>query len=424
MTTALPLDPALDALIGRMPKVELHVHLEGTLEPELAFALAERNGLALPYADVEAMRAAYDFSDLQSFLDLYYAACAVLVTREDFRDLTVAYLRRAAKDNVRHVEPFFDPQTHTARGVAFDTVTAGILDGLDIGERELGITSGLVMSFLRDLSEQSAEETLSAATPWLSRLVAVGLDSAEIGNPPEKFAAVFARARGLGLRAVAHAGEEAAAELVTRTLDVLGVSRVDHGVRSADDPALVARLARDGIPLTVCPLSNTRLRVFEAMADSPLADLLHAGVRVTINSDDPAYFGGYIAENFRAAASALGLTREDLYALSLNAIEGSFAPEPRRPSSERSSMRSSLGAERESGDRQRDAVRANLQHASGDVSLDDVTGSGDAQPARLHLHEKRCVVRADCDLASGDVLLLAPTHDYALDLVDEVVDTV
>ncbi|NTU72142.1 MAG: adenosine deaminase [Coriobacteriia bacterium] len=313
-----------------MPKVELHVHLEGTLEPELAFELAARNGVTLPYRDVDAMRAAYDFTDLQSFLDLYYAACAVLVTREDFRDLTVAYLRRAAADNVRHVEPFFDPQTHTARGIEFSTVIDGILDGLAVGEREFGITSGLILSFLRDLTEQSAEETLTAALPWLNRLVAVGLDSAEIGNPPEKFAHVYERARGLGLRAVAHAGEEGGPELVARTIDVLGVSRIDHGVRSADDPELVTRLARDAVPLTVCPLSNTKLRVFDSMADSTLAELLHAGVRVTVNSDDPAYFGGYIADNFRAAAAALGLTTADLRTLSVNAVEASFADEVRK----------------------------------------------------------------------------------------------
>lgn len=330
MTSAAALDPALDALIGRMPKVELHVHLEGTLEPELAFELGRRNGVALPYPDVDAMRDAYDFTDLQSFLDLYYAACAVLLTREDFRDLTLAYLHRASLDNVRHVEPFFDPQTHTARGVPFATVIGGILDALEIGERELGISSGLILSFLRDQSEQSAEETLSMATPWLDRLVAVGLDSAEVGNPPEKFAAVYARARELGLKAVAHAGEEGAADLVTRTLDVLGVARIDHGVRSADDPELVARLARDRVPLTVCPLSNTKLRVFDTMADSTLATLLRAGVRVTVNSDDPAYFGGYIADNFRAVSAALGLSRDELFALSRNAIDGSFADELRK----------------------------------------------------------------------------------------------
>lgn len=330
MTTKFEVDPGLDRFIHAIPKVELHLHLEGTLEPELAFRLAERNGVTLPYADVEAMRAAYEFENLQSFLDLYYAACAVLVTRDDFRDLTLAYLRRANADNVRHVEPFFDPQTHTARGVPFGTVIGGILDGLSLGEREFGITSCLILSFLRDLTAQSAEETLSAAVPWLTDLVAVGLDSAEIGNPPEKFEAVYRRAHDLGLRLVAHAGEEGSADLVTRTLDVLHVDRIDHGVRSADDPGLVERLTRERIPLTVCPLSNIRLRVFDAMEDSNLASLLRSGVMVTLNSDDPAYFGGYIADNFRAAASGLNLTRDEIATLARNAIEGSFADQTRK----------------------------------------------------------------------------------------------
>ena len=324
------LHPAIKTLIARIPKVELHVHLEGTLEPELMLALAERNGISLPYTDVAEVRAAYEFGNLQSFLDLYYAGCAVLVTREDFYDLTLAYLHRAAKDNVRHVEPFFDPQTHTARGIDFGTVIGGIVDALAVGERELGITSGLILSFLRDQPETSAETTLRAAEPWLPHLVAVGLDSAEVGNPPEKFAGVFARACALGLRSVAHAGEEGEPGLVTRTLGTLGVNRIDHGVRAAEDPALVRRLVKERIPLTVCPLSNTKLRVFDTMAQSPLATLLRAGVRVTVNSDDPAYFGGYIGENFRVAAEALGLTRDEILTLTRNAIEGSFASDVRK----------------------------------------------------------------------------------------------
>jgi len=323
-------EPDLDGFIAALPKVELHLHLEGTLEPELAFELAERNGVTLPYSNVAAMRAAYEFTDLQSFLDLYYAACAVLQTREDFHELTMAYLRRASADNVRHVEPFFDPQTHTSRGVSFDTVISGILDGLAQGERELGITSGLIMSFLRDLSADSAHETLDSAKPWMAELIGVGLDSTEIGNPPEKFADVYARAGCLGLRRVAHAGEEGGAELVTRTLDVLHVDRIDHGVRSTDDPLLVARLASERVPLTVCPLSNTRLRVVPSMEASALKHLLDAGVMVTVNSDDPAYFGGYIGENFRAAAAGLGLTRDDLVALAENAITASFANAERK----------------------------------------------------------------------------------------------
>jgi adenosine deaminase len=320
-----PLPPALNELITRMPKVELHVHLEGTLEPELAFRLAEKNSVALPYADAEQMRAAYDFPDLQSFLDVYYAACAVLTSREDFRELTLAYLHRAAADNVRHVEPFFDPQSHTSHGIAIGDVIGGILDGLAEGERELGITSRLIMCFLRDLPAEEAEATLSAAEPWVGRLAAVGLDSAERGNPPEPFSAVFARARELGLRGVAHAGEEGDASMVARTLDSLQVARIDHGVRAADDPAVTTRLAEEGITLTVCPLSNVRLRVFETLAELPLRTLLDAGVAVTLNSDDPAYFGGYLGENYRAACSACELTRSDLYRIGLYAISGSFA---------------------------------------------------------------------------------------------------
>ena len=324
------LDAQLAELIARMPKVELHVHLEGTLEPELALRLAEKNGVALPYADVASMRAAYDFRDLQSFLDVFYATCAVLVTREDFRELTLAYLRRAHADNVRHVEPFFDPQSHTDRGVPFDEVIGGILEGLAEGERLYGITSGLILSFLRHLPAEAAATTLSVAEPWAPRLVAVGLDSMEAGNPPERFADVFTRARSLGLRTVAHAGEECDASLVIRTLDALGCSRIDHGVHAAEDPAAMRRLAEGDVTLTVCPNSNLRLKVLSAMEKLPLRTLLDAGVAVTINSDDPAYFGGYIADNFRAATAALGLTSDDLYQLTVYAIGGSFADTPRK----------------------------------------------------------------------------------------------
>ena len=324
------LDPELAALIDRLPKVELHVHLEGTLEPELAFELAARNGIALPFGSVEEMRAAYEFGDLQSFLDVYYAACSVLVTRDDFRDLTLAYLRRADADRVRHVEPFFDPQTHTERGIPIGDVIGGMLDGLAAGEGEFGITSGLILSFLRHLPAESAAATLAAAEPWLGRIVAVGLDSSEIGFPPEPFAATFARARSLGLRAVAHAGEEGEAELVARTIDALGVERIDHGVRAADDPAVMRRLAESGITLTACPISNLRLRVFTSMERSTLRALLDAGVAVTINSDDPAYFGGYIGDNYRAVAAGLGLRAADLHALAANAINGSFATPARK----------------------------------------------------------------------------------------------
>jgi adenosine deaminase len=324
------LDSALAGLIERLPKVELHVHLEGTLEPGLAFALGERNGIALPFASMDEMRAAYVFDDLQAFLDVYYAACTVLVTRDDFRDLTLAYLARAHADGVRHVEPFFDPQSHTARGVPIGEVIGGILDGLDEGARAYGITSGLILSFLRHLPVDDADATLAAAEPWLSRIVAVGLDSSEIGFPPELFAATYARARALGLRAVAHAGEEGDASMVARTLDALAVSRIDHGVRAAEDPAVMRRLAESGVTLTACPNSNVRLRVFPTMADSTLRTLLDAGVAVTINSDDPAYFGGYIGDNYRGIAAALGLGAQDLRRLAANAIDGSFADDARK----------------------------------------------------------------------------------------------
>jgi adenine deaminase len=325
-----PLRDDFARLIERLPKVELHVHLEGTLEPELAFRLAARNGVALPYESVAEMRAAYDFTDLQSFLDVYYAACAVLVTRRDFRDLTTAYLARAHADNVRHVEPFFDAQTHTARGVPIGDVIGGILDGLDDGEREFGVSSGLILSLLRHLPPADADATLAAAEPWLSRIAAVGLDSSEVGFPPEPFAPTFARARALGLRAVAHAGEEAEASLVVRTLDSLGVARIDHGVRAADDPAVMRRLAESGVTLTCCPLSNLRLRVIEDLARSTIRRLMDAGVAVTINSDDPAYFGGYIGENYRRIAAALDFEAGDLVRLAGNAIDGSFAPSARK----------------------------------------------------------------------------------------------
>jgi adenine deaminase len=316
--------------IDRLPKVELHVHLEGTLEPELSFELAARNGVALPFDSVEHMRAAYDFSDLQSFLDVYYAACAALVTRRDFRDLTRAYMARAHADRVRHVEPFFDPQTHTSRGIPIGDVIGGILDGLADGEREFGITSGLILSFLRHLPADDAEATLAAAEPWLEDIVAFGLDSSEIGFPPEPFAPVFARARALGLRAVAHAGEEGEAALVARTLDCLGVSRIDHGVRAADDPAVMARLAASGVTLTACPNSNVRLRVFPSMDRSTIRTLMSAGVAVTINSDDPAYFGGYIGANYRGISAGLELTAGELAGLAANAINGSFATAERK----------------------------------------------------------------------------------------------
>jgi len=307
-----------------LPKAELHLHLEGTLEPDLMFRLAARNGVALPYANVEAARAAYDFTDLQSFLDLYYAGCAVLVTEQDFYDLTWAYLERAGAENIRHVEPFFDPQTHTSRGVPFTVVADGILRALSDAGREFGITSRLIMSFLRDLSAESAAIALEEARTYGERIAGVGLDSAEIGNPPEKFAEVFAEARRRGYHVVAHAGEEGPPAYITGALDALGAERIDHGIRCLEDSELTARLARERVPLTVCPLSNVRLCAVSDLASHPLKSLMQAGIVVTLNSDDPAYFGGYLTENYVAAAEALGLTRSDLLTLAQASFAASF----------------------------------------------------------------------------------------------------
>lgn len=311
-------------LIRRLPKAELHLHIEGTLEPEMMMRLAERNGVSLPYADVDAIRAAYEFTDLQSFLDVYYAGARVLVTEQDFYDLTRAYLERVHGDNVRHVEIFFDPQTHTERGVAFDTVIDGIHRALADGEAELGISFRLIMCFLRHLDEAEATATLEAALPHRERIAAVGLDSAEAGNPPSKFAGVFRRAREEGFPAVAHAGEEGPAEYIREALDLLGAKRIDHGVRCVEDPALVRRLAEERVPLTVCPLSNVKLRVFDRLEDHNLKELLAAGLCVTINSDDPAYFGGYIGENFLKTREALDLDADDIRVLARNAFAASF----------------------------------------------------------------------------------------------------
>jgi adenosine deaminase len=318
-----------DALIRRLPKVELHLHLEGTLEPELAFALAERNGVELPYASAEHMRAAYRFQDLGSFLTLYYEACSVLRTEQDFFDLTWAYLLRADAQNVRHVEPFMDPQTHTSRGVPYVVVLDGVSRALARGRDELGITSGLIVCFLRDLTAHDADITLDEVLRD-GRAEGVGLDSGEVGNPPEKFAAVFARARAAGLHAVAHAGEEGPPAYIAEALDLLGAERVDHGVRCLEDPGLVQRLVRERVCLTVCPLSNVALRVVDRIEDHPLRRMLDRGLSVTVNSDDPAYFGGYILENFLAVAQALRLSDAQLVALARNAIDGSFAEATRK----------------------------------------------------------------------------------------------
>ena len=314
----------LAALIQRIPKAELHLHIEGTLEPELMMKLAQRNRIKLPYASVEDIRRAYDFSDLQSFLDIYYAGAQVLRTEQDFYDLTWAYLERAAQDNVRHVEIFFDPQTHTDRDVSFATVIDGIHGALQDGESNLGITFRLIMCFLRHLSANDAMATLEEALPYKSRLHAVGLDSSEVGHPPSKFVDVFDRARDEGFLTVAHAGEEGPPAYIWEALDLLKVERIDHGVRCLEDPALVKRLAKEQIPLTVCPLSNLKLCVFDTLEEHNLKRLLEAGLCATINSDDPAYFGGYIGENFLRSQQALDLDANDIHTLAKNAFTASF----------------------------------------------------------------------------------------------------
>ena len=312
------------AFIARLPKAELHLHIEGSLEPELMFRLAQRNGVAIPFASIDDVRAAYAFSNLQDFLDIYYQGMGVLQTEQDFYDLTAAYCARANADNVRHIEIFFDPQGHTARGVAFETVIAGITRALDDAEARYAMTSRLILCFLRHLSEAEAEATLDEALPFLGRIVGVGLDSSELGHPPAKFERVFARARALGLKLVAHAGEEGPPEYVREALDLLKVDRIDHGNRSLEDPALVARLAASGMTLTVCPLSNLKLCVVRDIAAHPLKTMLDAGLRATVNSDDPSYFGGYVNANYQAVADALDLSRDDLVMLARNSFTGSF----------------------------------------------------------------------------------------------------
>ena len=317
----------LPALLRAMPKAELHIHIEGSLEPEMIFALAQRNGVQLPYASVEALRSAYAFTDLQSFLDIYYAGASVLLHEQDFYDLGRAYLARAAMDNVAHAELFFDPQTHTARGVAMETVVGGLHRACVAARAELGISSALILCFLRHLSEEDASATLEQAQPYLDKIIGVGLDSSERGHPPEKFARVFARCRALGLHAVAHAGEEGPPAYIWSALDVLKAERIDHGVQAVHDALLMQRLARERIALTVCPLSNLKLRVFPSLAQHNLRQLLDAGLAATVNSDDPAYFGGYINENFTQVFAATGLTARHAYQLACNSLEASFAPE-------------------------------------------------------------------------------------------------
>ncbi len=320
----------MEEFIRGLPKVELHLHIEGTLEPEMMFHLAERNGLSLPFASVDEVRRAYEFTDLQSFLDIYYQGAAVLQTEQDFYDLMWAYLERAAADNVRHTEMFFDPQTHTERGIGFPVFMAGFARARADARERLGVTSHLIMCFLRHLSEEAALDTLEQARPFLSDIIAVGLDSGERGNPPQKFTMAFARARAAGLRAVAHAGEEGPPEYIRDSLDLLGAERIDHGVACEQDDALVQRLAAERIALTVCPLSNMKLQVFPDLAQHNLRRLLQRGVRVTINSDDPAYFGGYIGDNYLAAQRALGLDRRELAQIARHGIEAAFLDEERR----------------------------------------------------------------------------------------------
>jgi adenosine deaminase len=319
-------------LIQKMPKVELHLHIEGSFEPELMFTLAERNRISLPYPSVEALRQAYQFTDLQSFLDIYYTSAQVLQNDRDFYDLTWAYLTKAHEQNIRHTEIFFDPETHTDHGVPFEAVIEGIHQALVDAEEKLTITSNLILCFLRHKSENlsSALTTLERALPYKDWIVAVGLDSSEVGHPPKRFADVFDKARSAGFLTVAHAGEEGPPEYVWQALDLLKVKRIDHGVRSEEDPALVERLRDEQIPLTVCPLSNTKLHVFDRMADHNLKRLMDAGLCITINSDDPAYFGGYLNENYFAIEEALDLSENDLIKLVKNGIEAAFLPFERK----------------------------------------------------------------------------------------------
>jgi adenosine deaminase len=314
----------LETFIQGMPKAELHIHIEGSLEPEMMFEIAERNGVALWYASVEEAHRAYNFSDLQSFLDLYYEGMRVLVHEQDFYDLTWAYLQRVSSQNVRHAEIFFDPQAHTDRGVPFETVITGIHRALVEAEQQLDISSELIMCFLRHLSAEEAMETLLGSLPFREWIVGVGLDSSELGHPPEDFKVVFDEARKHGLLTVAHAGEEGPPEYIWQALDALKVSRIDHGVRCVEDPKLVERLREEQIPLTVCPLSNVKLRVFDSIQDHHLKQMLDLGLCVTVNSDDPAYFGGYVDENFHAAQAGLHLSRDDIHRLVKNSFQASF----------------------------------------------------------------------------------------------------
>ncbi|WP_427449834.1 adenosine deaminase [Litorimonas sp. WD9-15] len=320
----------LNSFIQSLPKAELHLHIEGSLEPEQMFEMAQRNGVTLPYADVAEIRAAYDFNNLQEFLDLYYAGMSVLQTKQDFFDLTYAYLKRVHADNCRHVEIFFDPQGHTERGIAFADVIEGILDGLDQGEADFGISSHLILSFLRHLSEEDAFATLAEAEPYYDRILGVGLDSSEMGHPPSKFARVFAKSRELGLKLFAHAGEEGPPEYVYEALDILDIDRIDHGNRSLEDDVLVQRLVEEEMYLTVCPLSNLKLCVVDDLKNHPLKVMLDAGIKATVNSDDPSYFGGYLNDNYIRTADALNLSKDDIVTLVRNGFEGAYLSPERK----------------------------------------------------------------------------------------------
>ncbi|WP_415844134.1 adenosine deaminase [Stutzerimonas zhaodongensis] len=311
--------------LNALPKAELHLHLEGSLEPELLFRLAKRNKIALPWKDVDALRSAYNFGNLQEFLDLYYAGADVLRTEQDFYDLTWAYLQKCEEQNVVHTEPFYDPQTHTDRGIPFEVAMRGISGALADGRELLGISSGLILSFLRHLPEEEAFKTLEQAMPFRDAFFAVGLDSSEMGHPPSKFERVFAKARAEGFLAVAHAGEEGPPQYIWEALDLLKVSRIDHGVRAAEDPKLIQRLIDEQIPLTVCPLSNTKLCVFDDMSQHNILQMLEQGVKVTVNSDDPAYFGGYVTENFMALHDSLGMTEDQARRLAQNSLDARLA---------------------------------------------------------------------------------------------------
>ena len=316
--------------LKELPKIELHLHIEGTLEPELLFKLAKRNSVQLPFNSIDEVKKAYQFSNLQDFLDIYYQGAEVLLLKQDFYDLTWAYLLMCKEQNVIHVEPFFDPQTHTSRGVPFETVVNGISEALADAKEKLGITSRLIMCFLRHLSEESAIETLKSSKQFSDVIYGVGLDSAEMGNPPEKFVNVFNQAKDMGYKLVAHAGEEGPASYIWSSLDVLNVQRIDHGIRAIDDPDLMLRLIETQMPLTICPLSNVKLRVFDNMASHTILDMLDLGVCVTVNSDDPSYFGGYMTENFLALYDSLGLTKDQATRLVKNSIDASFVEESRK----------------------------------------------------------------------------------------------